>query len=121
MGVAPVLPDEVALAAADRGAGERRTPMRTDRLGVLCLDPDTIEVLSHRGFDGEICRRIDRISCARKKCSREPAIGRKVERRATFGHDFAGVSGDETQLAGLPFELNDIQDEAIRLMTGCDE
>src|SRR5688572_14349280 len=92
--------------------------MRANGFGVLCLYPHTIEILSHRGFDGYISRRTDGISRTPKKRSGEPAIWCEVEHGAALGNDFACVSADKTQLAGLPFELHDIKDDVVRVRIG---
>src|SRR5688500_7820641 len=105
MGVAAVLADEVLLVAADCGARERRAPVRTNRLRVLRLYPDTVELLPYRGLDGHICRGIDRISRTTEKRSCESAIRRKVECRAPLSNHLACVSGNETQFARLPLDL----------------
>src|SRR5918994_376401 len=121
MRVAAVLPDEVALVATDGGAGDGRAPMRADSLGVLPFDPDTVEVLAYGGFERDVARRVNRIARTTEEGTREPTIRCEVEREPSLRDDFACVSGDETQLARLPFELHDIQNDVVGVATGRDE
>src|SRR5688572_15504683 len=108
--ITTVLTQEIVDVATNQRDIQCRAPMLADSLRILALQPESITILADGAFERDTSIRVDRVTGAAENCFRKAAIRRKSRSAgAAPSRYISGVTANKEPLAGLPFELDDVQ------------